>query len=65
MLGVIAMVMGVFQTEIMPELVGFVTHDLGPDHFAGPRYGRRDGVLQGAVVGYLGVPAFIVTLGGF
>ena len=65
MLGVIAMVMGVFQTEIMPELVGF-NHPMtwGLTILLGLVMGAVMGGLQGAVVGYLGVPAFIVTLGG-
>ncbi len=65
MLGVIAMVMGVFQTEIMPELVGF-NHPMtwGLTILLGLVLGAVMGGLQGAVIGYLGVPAFIVTLGG-
>ena len=65
MLGVIAMVMGVFQTEIMPELVGF-NHPMtwGLTILLGLVLGAVMGGLQGAVIGYLGVPAYIVTLGG-
>ena len=64
-LGVIAMVMGVLQTEILPEFLGF-------NHpatwiitvMAGVLLGAVIGGAQGWVIGYLGVPAFIVTLGG-
>ncbi|WP_292887062.1 sugar ABC transporter permease [Nisaea sp.] len=64
-LGVIAMVMGVVQTEILPEYLGF-NH---PANWVltiavGLLLGLLIGSLQGWVIGYLGVPAFIVTLGG-
>ncbi|MGO1120607.1 sugar ABC transporter permease [Rhodovibrionaceae bacterium A322] len=65
MLGVIAMVMGVVQAEVLPELLGL-------DHPAtwlitvviGLLMGGFIGGLQGYVIGYLAVPSFIVTLGG-
>ncbi|UUX49939.1 sugar ABC transporter permease [Nisaea acidiphila] len=64
-LGVIAMVMGVVQAEILPEMLGF-NH---PANWilticVGLALGLLIGSLQGWVIGYLGVPAFIVTLGG-
>ena len=65
LLGVIAMVMGVVQTEILPDILGY-------GHWAtwaitllvGLALGALVGGLQGWVIGYLAVPAFIVTLGG-
>lgn len=65
MLGVIAMIMGVVQTEILPEYLGF-------NHPAtwvitvliGVALGAMIGGMQGWVIGFLGVPSFIVTLGG-
>ena len=64
-LGVVAMVMGVLQAEILPAYLGY-------DHPAtwmitvtvGVALGAAIGGAQGWVIGYLGVPAFIVTLGG-
>jgi len=65
MLGFIGMIMGVLQTHIIPALFGF-------DHPAvwiitlavGLLLGTLLGTLQGVVIAYLGIPAFIVTLGG-
>lgn len=64
-LGVIAMVMGVLQAEILPEMLGF-NHPLtwAITVLAGITLGAIIGGMQGWVIGYLGVPAFIVTLGG-
>lgn len=64
-LGVTGMVIGVAQAEWLPALLGY-------DHpatwllalLAGMAVGALIGALQGFVIGYLGVPAFIVTLGG-
>lgn len=64
-LGFIGMVIGVTQAEILPDLLGF-------DHPAtwaialaiGLLLGLAIGALQGYVIAYLGVPAFITTLGG-
>lgn len=64
-LGVIAMVMGLVQTEILPAYLGFghpATWVL--TLLAGLLLGLLIGGLQGYVIGFLGVPAFIVTLGG-
>lgn len=64
-LGVIAMAMGVLQAELLPEVLGFnhpATWILTV--LAGIALGAAIGGLQGWVIGYLGVPAFIVTLGG-
>jgi D-xylose transport system permease protein len=65
MLGFIGMVMGVIQTDLLPKLLGF-------EHpgtwlltlAAGLVLGVVLGALQGYVIAYLGIPAFIVTLGG-
>jgi D-xylose transport system permease protein len=65
MLGFIGMVMGVTQADLLPKLVGF-------EHpatwvltlAAGLILGGLIGALQGFVIAYLGIPAFIVTLGG-
>jgi D-xylose transport system permease protein len=65
MLGFIGMVMGVIQTELLPKLLGF-------EHpatwiltlMAGLLLGVILGAFQGFVIAYLGIPAFIVTLGG-
>ena len=64
-LGVIAMVMGVLQAEILPEILGF-NHPATwiITALAGIALGAVIGGMQGWVIGYLGVPAFIVTLGG-
>ena len=64
-LGVVGMVMAVFQAEILPQIIGFghwatwfITLSLGLV------LGATIGALQGVIIAYLGVPAFIVTLGG-
>jgi D-xylose transport system permease protein len=67
-LGVVGMVMGVMQTQILPVQMG-----LGLGHpliwslslLAGLIVGLGIGALQGAIIAYLKVPAFIVTLGGY
>jgi ABC-type xylose transport system, permease component len=64
-LGFVGMIMGVTQAELLPSLWGF-------DHpatwivtlAAGLGVGALIGALHGYVIAYLGVPAFIVTLGG-
>ncbi len=65
LLGVLAMVMGVIQAEILPDYLGF-NH---PANWVvtvgvGVILGAAIGAAQGYVIGYLAVPAFIVTLGG-
>jgi D-xylose transport system permease protein len=65
MLGLIGMTMAVVQVEILPDIIGL-------DHPAtwiialavGLTLGALLGGLQGFIVAYVGVPSFIVTLGG-
>ncbi|MGH8928503.1 MAG: sugar ABC transporter permease [Acidimicrobiia bacterium] len=65
MLGVVGMAVGLIQAEWLPNLIGF-------DHpltwiialLAGIVLGAAMGALQGFIVAYVGVPSFIVTLGG-
>jgi len=64
-LGFVGMIMAVTQAEILPGIIGF-------DHPAtwiialavGIVLGAAIGALHGYVIAYMGVPAFIVTLGG-
>jgi D-xylose transport system permease protein len=65
MLGFIGMVMGVVQTDLLPQLLGFES----PANWvltlaAGVALGVMLGAFQGYLIAYLGIPAFIVTLGG-
>jgi D-xylose transport system permease protein len=65
LLGFVGMVMGVIQTALLPGLLGF-------EHpatwvltlAAGLLLGALLGALQGFVIAYIGIPSFIVTLGG-
>jgi D-xylose transport system permease protein len=65
LLGVLGMAMALIQAEILPSFLGF-------DHpltwiialAAGIALGAVIGGFQGAIVAYVGVPSFIVTLGG-
>ncbi|HSK24793.1 MAG TPA: sugar ABC transporter permease [Egicoccus sp.] len=65
LLGVLGMAMALIQAEILPSFLGF-------DHpltwlialLAGIALGALIGAFQGAIVAYVGVPSFIVTLGG-
>lgn len=67
-LGMVGMVMGVMQTDILPTQLG-----LGLGHpliwvlslAAGLVVGIGIGGLQGSIIAYLRVPSFIVTLGGY
>lgn len=67
-LGLVGMVMGVMQTQILPVQLG-----LGLGHpmiwllslVGGLAVGMGIGALQGSIIAYLKVPAFIVTLGGY
>ena len=65
MLGFIAMLMGVMQAEILPDLLGFGHPAIWAlTLIYGLILGVLIGGLQGAIIAYLRVPAFIVTLGG-
>lgn len=65
MLGMIGMAIAILQTEWLPKWLGF-------DHWsiwiiavaAAIAIGAAVGAFQGAIVAYVGVPSFIVTLGG-
>lgn len=65
MLAVLGMAMALLQAEILPDIIGF-------DHpltwvialIAGLLLGMIIGAFQGFIVAYVGVPSFIVTLGG-
>jgi D-xylose transport system permease protein len=68
LLGFLGYVMAMAQTQWIPKSLG-----LGFDHWytwvlavaLGILIGAIAGGLQGVIVAYVGVPAFIVTLGGF
>ncbi len=65
MLGFIGMIMGVTQTDLLPKLLGFGHPAIWILTLAaGLLLGALLGAFQGFVIAYLGVPAFIVTLGG-
>ena len=64
-LGLVGMIMGVTQAEFLPHVLGFGHPLIWVIALAvGLAVGSAIGLLQGAIVAYLGVPAFIVTLGG-
>ncbi|MFC4233762.1 sugar ABC transporter permease [Thalassospira xianhensis] len=65
MLGVLAMIMGVVQTDFLPQFLEY-NHPMTwiITLLVGLIIGAAIGGVQGLAVGYLGVPAFIVTLGG-
>ncbi|MBX2805658.1 MAG: sugar ABC transporter permease [Hyphomicrobiales bacterium] len=64
-LGFVGMMMATVQTELLPSLIGF-------DHpltwaialLAGIGIGVMIGGFHGLIISFMGVPAFIVTLGG-
>jgi D-xylose transport system permease protein len=65
MLGFVGMIMGVIQTDLLPKLFGFeypATWAL--TLAAGLILGVLLGAFQGFIIAYLGIPSFIVTLGG-
>ncbi|WP_181951545.1 MULTISPECIES: sugar ABC transporter permease [Thalassospira] len=64
-LGVLAMIMGVVQTDFLPQFLDY-NHPMtwALTLLIGIAVGAAIGGIQGLAVGYLGVPAFIVTLGG-
>jgi D-xylose transport system permease protein len=65
MLGFVGMTMALLQAEILPDIIGFdhpVTWIIAV--LAGLTLGGILGGFQGWIVAYVGVPSFIVTLGG-
>jgi D-xylose transport system permease protein len=57
--------MAILQAEILPDLVGYGHWSIWIITLtAGIMIGVTIGAFQGSLVAYLGVPAFIVTLGG-
>lgn len=65
LLGVTAMVMGVVQVWVLPDILG-LNHPLIwiITVAVGISFGATIGALHGFLIAYLGIPAFIVTLGG-
>lgn len=64
-LGFTGMVMGVTQAEFLPKLIGFESPFTWIIALSlGIIVGALIGGFQGFIVAFLGVPAFIVTLGG-
>ena len=64
-LGFTGMVMGVLQARLLPELFGFNHPAIWIITLAGGiAIGALIGTLQGSIIAFLGVPSFIVTLGG-
>jgi D-xylose transport system permease protein len=64
-LGVVGMIMGVMQAEFLPRFIGYEHPMIWVAALAvGLAVGAAIGLLHGFIVAYLGVPAFIVTLGG-
>ena len=65
MLGFIGMVMGVIQADLVPALLGFDNPATWiVTLLAGLALGAILGAFQGFLVAHLGIPSFIVTLGG-
>lgn len=65
MLAAVGMAMALLQTEILPDIFGIGHPAIWIISMAaGIALGAAMGGLQGAVVAYVGVPSFIVTLGG-
>jgi len=65
MLGFVGMVMALIQAEVLPPMLGFGHPAIWLITLAaGIVLGAAIGAFQGAIVAYVGVPAFVVTLGG-
>lgn len=65
LLGVLAMLMGVLQAEILPNILGYGHWSIWIiTLLSGIFLGTLLGAAQGTIIAHLGVPAFIVTLGG-
>jgi D-xylose transport system permease protein len=64
-LGFVGMVMGVVQAEFLPQYLGFGHPAMWIlAALAGLATGILIGAVQGYIIAFMGVPAFIVTLGG-
>ena len=65
MLAAVGMAMALLQAEILPDVFGIGSQWIWiVTIIAGLALGVAIGTLQGAIVAYVGVPSFIVTLGG-
>lgn len=65
MVGVVGMAMALLQAEILPEIIGFDNPWTWIITLAaGLLLGTLLGAFQGFIIAYVGVPSFIVTLGG-
>ena len=65
LLGFTGMLMGTLQLDILPQFLGFGHPSIWMITLvAGLLFGTMVGAFQGWIIGYLTVPAFIVTLGG-
>jgi len=65
MLGFVGMIIGVLQARLLPDLIGLehpATWIIAV--IAAIATGAAIGLFQGALIAYLGIPSFIVTLGG-
>jgi D-xylose transport system permease protein len=66
LLGFVAMIMGVVQAKLLPEYLGFDSSFTWIiTLLCGLLVGTAIGTFQGVIIAFLGVPSFIVTLGGF
>ena len=64
-LGVTAMVMGLFQVEFLPQFLGLGHPAIWVlTAILGITLGGTIGAFQGSLIAYRGIPSFIVTLGG-
>jgi D-xylose transport system permease protein len=66
-LGFTAMVMGLLQVDWLPDIFGLPTNAPGTwilVVIVGVTLGAVIGALQGFVIAFVGVPSFVVTLGG-
>jgi D-xylose transport system permease protein len=65
MLGFLGIIMGVVQTDLLPKILGFDSSAAWVLTLAaGLLLGVMLGAFQGFAIAYLGIPSFIVTLGG-
>jgi D-xylose transport system permease protein len=65
LLGIVGMLMGVIQVQILPDIVGFGSPSIWIITVTiGIVLGAGIGAFQGWLIGYLVIPSFIVTLGG-